>query len=280
MMKRSIFFLIGVAIEAGALWALCYYTGKRVRWNNTSVYIVFAIGFLTAHWLRLWGKATTRLFSRKKNSSAPIAQKSEAPVAQATQPSDVPTTASVNTVASNSEPPQETAATTPTPPAVPPMRATHMAPPIKMAVQNNAILNINPTDTTNTQAQTPSATPAAPQTPSAQKDKDIAMLAELDPDLDMMPFKHVALEGKIIDLVYSSDDVAVLCKIFSDAHTWTVDTTQTMEECTWTDETGHTIQPCKNLLIQEAALTKMEPDALICPTLVMVRGTIQNYQQV
>ena len=152
-----------------------------------------------------------------------------------------------------------------------------VAPPKRMNVQNNAVLGINPSNAPQTPAPTETA---APISKPSQKESDIALLSDIDQDLDMMAFKHVALEGKIIDLVYSSDDVAVLCKLFSDPHTWTVDISQPVQDCVWTDETGATQRPCAILLAQKEALTKMEEEAQIIPTIVLMRGTIQNYQAV
>ena len=297
MIKKGLMLLLGLLIEGLVLWGLYQSSGRALSWEkwcrllkNPSVYILFAVGFATAHWLILWSKILARLHNKKQPHETPVSPISNAvttaPVTTPVQEEqiDTPTMAPEPSV-----PTQEVNPPGSTSPTAQPARVT---PPIKMAVQNNAILNVAPMNTA------PAATPATPSTPTpasttaapvataapsssiSQKDKDIATLADIDPDLDMMAFKHVALEGKIIDLVYSSDDVAVLCKIFSEPHTWTVNMNQPLEECTWTDEAGNSIQPCKNLMLQVAALKKMEPTALIVPTLVMIRGLVQNYQEV
>lgn len=242
--KRILFVVSGIAVELFVLWLI-----QRVAHLNFVRQIIwrdFLIGFLTASWLVLWFRLMNKLFSKKPKGAQPTEQK-QAPVSAA--PVQVP---------------------------------RRIAP---MAVQNKAILNIAPqapTTPSGTPTPTPAMTPAPATAPSpaALKEKDILTLADIDPDLDMMAFKHVALEGKVIDLVYSSDDVAVLCKIFSENHTWTVDTSQSIENCTWTDETGNTVQPCLPLLTQAAILEKMESDAEIIPSIVLVRGSVQNIEQV
>jgi len=303
--KRSVLSAIsGIALEVLALWGINRLTASglfgRINWRSTFVWGFFFAGFFTAVWLHLWFKLTARLFGGKgKSTDAPATTVSQvqspvAPTQTPMTPAQAPTTPvqSVNTPVQNTAstaPAQtpsagpSTSPTTPTTPVVParPM-APRMAPPVRMSVQNNAILSVNPTDPT-TAVQTPMAAPVAPvaqpRAPS-QKENDIVMLSDIDQELDMMAFKHVALEGKVIDLVYSSDDVAVLCKLFSDDHTWSVNTTQPIDACVWTNEIGETSQPCATLLAQVSALKKMEADAEIVPTIVMVRGSVQNFSQV
>ncbi|MBQ3695483.1 MAG: hypothetical protein II938_00725 [Alphaproteobacteria bacterium] len=281
IVKRGLILLAGIAIEVAVLWALCYFSGKRIRWNNVTVYIVFVVGFLTAYWLQIWSKIMKHFFNRSQipEATTPV-QTSSAPMSPAAIPQQTEATPTVENAVAETPAPTEPVATgtAPTPAPVPGQRPK-IAPPIRMNVQNNAILSVKPPEGG---APSPAAPvpPVDPATNKSSKEQDINTLADIDPDLDMMAFKHVALEGKIIDLVYSSDDVAVLCKLFSEPHTWTVDTTQPIEACTWTDETGASMQPCAALLTQREALKKMEPSAEILPTLVMIRGSIQNYQQV
>ena len=268
--KRGIIVVItGLLVETAILWAVDYFAHfnlrNRIIWSNLFLWGFFVTGFCTSWWLIGWTKLLNKLFFKSKKGSAdqktePAAKPEENTSVQPTTKPEVPVNA-------------------PAPTAVPRMA------PVRMAVQNNAILTVN---AQNTPAVTPSptvaapsmsATPAVPPSPAAQKDKDISLLADLDTDLDMMAFKHVALEGKILDLVYSSDDIAVLCKIFSEPHTWTVDTSQPIENSVWTDETGATQQPALALLAQAAILEKMESSAKIIPTIVLMRGTISNYDE-
>ncbi len=297
--RRNILAIIsGLAIEAVWIWGsnhLVPWGLNRVNWRSIFVWIFFFAGFLTAAWLYLWTKLITRLFgNRKKQEAAPtpvavqaivqneINQPEPAPEVSQNNVQNTPVQPETPTALQTEQPTTAQETTQATAPVTPkPAAPKPMAPPVRMNVQNNAILNVQPsgaTTTTQTPGQTAS-TPTTQQTTVSQKEKDIATLADIDSDLDMMAFKHVALEGKIIDLVYSSDDVAVLCKLFSDDHTWTVDTTQPIEECTWTDETGDVKKPCGILISQIAALKKMEADAEIIPTIVMVRGSIQNFQE-
>jgi len=150
----------------------------------------------------------------------------------------------------------------------------HLAP-ARMAVQNNAVLSVSPQQEAQ-QATTVSALSATPATSIPQKTQDIENLCNLKGDLDLMTFKHVNLEGHNIDLVFSSDSCALLCVILSDEHTWTIDTSVSIEESLWTDETGQTKNPCLLLLQQAAALEKMEPNSTLIPTIILMRGTIQN----
>ena len=294
--KRSILSAVsGIAVEVLVLWGVSHLTSSglfsRINWRSTFVWGFFFAGFFTATWLYLWSRLISRLFGSKSKPTAPITTISQVQ-APATPPQVSPTpTQPINAPVQNVAAPAPTQApaqttTTPTTPATPsiPARpmAPRMAPPVRMSVQNNAVLNVKPSDPT-TAVQTSVTAPVAPVTQPkepSQKEKDIVTLSNIDQDLDMMAFKHVALEGKIIDLVYSSDDVAVLCKLFSDEHTWSVDTTQPIDACTWINENGETSQPCATLLTQVAVLKKMEEEAEIIPTIVMVRGTIQNFTQV
>lgn len=296
--KRSVLSVIsGVVLEVLALWGINRLTSSgllgRINWRSTFVWGFFFAGFFTAVWLYFWSKLIARLSGVKKDKPAETTTTTVSQVQAPVTPTQAPITPKqpIDTPTQNTASPtpaqapvQTTATpTTPAAPSIParPM-APRMAPPVRMSVQNNAVLGVNPSDPT-TAVQTPMAAPAAPisqpKEPS-QKEKDIVTLSDIDQELDMMAFKHVALEGKVIDLVYSSDDVAVLCKLFSDDHTWSVDTTQPIDACIWTNESGETSQPCATLLAQVAALKKMEEEAEIIPTIVMVRGTIQNFAQV
>ncbi len=247
--KRGMIILItGIGVEAAVLWCFDRYTHlnliQRINWRNLALWSCFSAGFATAMWLWLWGSFLNKIFSLRKK---PV-QKNSEPAVQVGQAGDRP---------QQSQPV-----------------------PARMRVQNQAILSVEPTnDQGNSTSQNvvhPNLGAAVPAAPVSQKVKDLEALSNLEPDLDMMAFKHVSLEGKNIDLVYSSDTRAILCTILSEPHTWTVDTRAPIEESVWTDETGHTIQPCLILLKQAAALEKMEPDSTLIPTIVLMRGTIQN----
>ena len=115
---------------------------------------------------------------------------------------------------------------------------------------------------------------------SPQKQQDIDALTRINADLDMMTFKYVSLDGKVVDLIYSSDRVAILCEIISDEHNWTVDTTKPIKSNFWKDETGAKQNFCAEILNQAAILKKMEPEAQVIPTLVLMRGSIKNEAKV
>ena len=169
-----------------------------------------------------------------------------------------------------------------------------------MPAQTHAVMNMpisQPTEPTTAPIVDPAVTqqpvaplavtPAAPLStvPAAepevtQKHRDILTLSTLGSNLDMMAFKYVILQGKKIDLVYSSDDVAVLCTVLSDDTIWHVDTTQPIENSTWTSDSGVVITPGPELLSQAAVLEKMESNATIIPTVVLVRGKVQDYGEV
>lgn len=119
-----------------------------------------------------------------------------------------------------------------------------------------------------------------PMQVSAQKQRDITLLANLGTGLDMMAFKYITLGGQAIDIVYSSSDAAVLCKVFSDGHHWKVNTSKSIQECTWKDETGMVQKPCAELLAQVAVLKKLEPNAKIIPALVLMSGSIEDEEKV
>ena len=273
----------GITIEVVMLWLsdyLLHWGLRRIAWRSVFVWAFFFAGFFSFGWLMLWTKICKR-FSRHKESSSDSTPQQVASMSTMATPTATPA-APTTPIAPSQQPssPETPSSTTPPPVARPAF--PRMAPPMRMAVQNNAILTMNPNAPETPQAPAAKESPIAsmaPATPS-QKEQDIVTLSDIDPDLDMMAFKHVALEGNVIDLVYSSDDVAILCKLFSEEHTWTVDITQTIENCVWTNEAGATQKPCAVLLAQAAALEKMESEAEIMPALVMIRGTIQNYQQV
>ncbi len=114
----------------------------------------------------------------------------------------------------------------------------------------------------------------------SQKAQDIESLMHIDDTLDMAVFKKVALEGQIIDLVYSSDNDAVICKLLSEAHNWVVDISSPIENSVWRNEIGETLTIGATVLKQAALLEKLEPDASIIPTILLMRGSIQNYDSV
>lgn len=243
--KRGLLVLItGIAVGGAILWATDYYLHlnliQRIDWQNILLWEYFVAGFGTACWLVLWSKFLRILFGFKKQK-APAAPKPTSANTPIDKPQDLP--------------------------------------PARMNVQSHAVLSVAPTTD-----NTASADPLIPTTPSfasqpSQKSQDIEMLCKLEPDLDMMSFKHVNLEGKSIDLVYSSDTNALLCTIFSEPHTWTVDTSTDIEHSVWTDETGTSSQPCLLLLRQAAALEKMEPSSILTPTMILMRGTLQNAEE-
>jgi len=251
--KRGLTVLItGTAIEAGAFWAIDYYAKlnliQRIDWHNILLWEYFAAGFLTSCWLVLWSKFLNKIFAPKKKAA------SAAPYSQVNPNTPHPSNAS-----------------------------KVMEPPARMNIQNSAVLSVSPTEaapvgTINpVTPAAPSVAPVAPIAPTtSQKTQDIDMLSRLEPDLDMMSFKHVNLEGKNIDLVYSSDTNALLCAVFSEPHVWTINTSVDITESVWTDETGASSQPCLLLLHQAAALEKMEPDSVLTPTILLMRGSIQN----
>lgn len=282
-MKKIATLVSGIILEIIVLWgsnSIIHWGLDRINWHSVFVWLFFFGGFVSAYWLILWSKLVNRFLQKRVTSSSTTSSVEEkTPAAPAPQQEQAP----VSEPAQESTPEPEVEEATPAAPSAPapsPAPTPRMAPPTKITVQNNAVLTMNPTSAPAPNQTAPNAPAAAPAHNPSQKEQDIVQLSDIDPDLDMMAFKHVALEGKIIDLVYSSDDVAVLCKLFSDPHTWTVDTTQPIEECTWTDETGAEQHPCENLLSQVVALKKMEAEAQIIPTIVLMRGTIQNYQEV
>ena len=296
--KRGVFSIfLGIIVEVSVLWGLnrlmAWRLFERINWRSIFVWAFFFGGFFSAVWLYLWTKLLARIFGDKKKNaerSNTIAQPSGVP-AHPVVSAPVPSSGNTQVQNTSMSPDKPTTVATPNTQALPssptpavPVRpmAPRMPPPVRMAVQNSAILTIDPSNPA-TQTPAPTAAPVTPavsqRTPS-QKENDIVELSNIDQELDMMPFKHVALEGKVIDLVYSSDDVAILCKLFSDDHTWSVDTTQPINECVWQNENGETYKPCSTLLSQVVALKKMESEAEIIPTIVMVRGSVQNLQQV
>lgn len=114
----------------------------------------------------------------------------------------------------------------------------------------------------------------------SQKAQDIESLMHIDDTLDMAVFKKVALEGQIIDLVYSSDNDAVICNLLSETHDWVVDISSPIENSVWRNEIGETLTIGATVLKQAALLEKLESDASIVPTIVLMRGSIQNYDSV
>lgn len=245
--KRGIIVLTtGLAVGTGIFWAVDYYAHlglvKRITWTDVVAWQNFAAGFITASWLVLWSKFLGLIFKPKKKETAATAKSFVPPATKA----------------------PATELTQPTP--------------ARMTVQNGAVLSVAPANAPATPTTPVTSAPIRPTEPS-QKVQDIEMLCKLEPDLDMMSFKHVNLEGRNIDLVYSSDTNALLCTIFSEPHSWTVNTSVSIEESTWTDENGNSIQPCLLLLRQAAALEKMEPNSILTPTIILMRGSILNYAE-
>ena len=245
--------LVGLALEGGLL-VLAHRMGwinlKRLDWRNWLIWALFFAGFISACWMVLWLKFINKIFSSKEKKQS----------SGVTAPSNSPATRMM------------------------------VQPPARMTVQNNAVLSVSPQTQqpagenaiNQTTAPVTSTTPVPlkPSQPTSQKHQDILELTRVGDDLDMMAFKYVALDGKVIDLVYSSDDIAVLCKVFSEEHHWTVDTTQPIESCVWKNETGTPQNPCMDILNQAAILERMESGATIIPTLVLVRGSIENVTEV
>ena len=261
-MKRFLVTVLsGIATGCLLLWSADKLIGQnflgRIKWSNHFIYIFFFFGFAWALWLLFWNHLLHRFVWK---------QKSPVKSAESTNTSAPKTTLQG----------QQSAAISGT------YYPTNISRPTAMTVQSNALMSVKPTGNT-TPTPPPSAlSPLASATASSAptKESDITMLADIDPNLDMMAFKHVALDGKMIDLVYSSDDIAVLCKMLSEEHTWTVNTTVPIQECTWTNEIGEVKTPCKDVLEQSTILERMETEAEIVPTIVFMRGTIQNYQEV
>ena len=246
---------------------------SRIKWSNKYLYIFSAVGFAWAVWLSLWNKCLNRFIWKQKTAAIQPAPTKTNAVETKTQQQPIQT----------QEKTAQQPTQTPTNGVV--YRPANVVRPMAMAAQSNAVMSVNPANPSSAAPNSPLPMAGAPTTnatisPATRKEHDIAVLSDIDPDLDMMAFKHVSLEGKVLDLVYSSDDVAVLCKLFSDEHTWTVDTTQTLEDCTWTNEEGTAVQPCKELLAQAAILEKMETEAEIIPTIVFMRGQINDYDNV
>ena len=117
-------------------------------------------------------------------------------------------------------------------------------------------------------------------TPPSITQQDIAKVSKVGTDLDMIVFKNVTLENTMLDLVYSSDNVAVLCKVISDEHSWTVDTSKPIRSSVWQDESGKKHNPCIDLLNQVAILKRLEPDSTIIPALILMRGSVNNADKV
>lgn len=241
--KKGIVVLItALGAEAVILWWFDRYTHlnliQRINWKNVALWSCFGAGFLTAVWIWLWGRLINKVFKFKKkpDSSQPVQQ-----------------TVSIK---------------------------KNQVPPLRMTVQNSAVLSVPPLNAPKGEhtESVPSDVMISPaQSVVSQSTKDIELLSDLAAEFDgVEAFSQVHLEGKKIDLVYSSDTQAMLCTILSEPHTWTVDTSVSIEESRWTDEAGNTIQPCLILLKQAAALEKMEPDSILYPTIVLMRGTIEN----
>jgi len=116
--------------------------------------------------------------------------------------------------------------------------------------------------------------------PATPNEADVKTLMHIAPELDMVAFRHAVFDNQKMDLVYSSDDTAVVCKVLSGNHKWTVDMRTSVEKSAWTDETGKTIYPCANILIQSSILASIEPTSEIHAAIVLVQGTIRNDEQV
>ena len=269
-MKRFIGGVISGSIVWGALlfaadllagWDLA----TRINWKSSWLWGSFALGFATALWFVMWFSLWRHLGSSSKESSDQAVSTSptaNAPVAtpQYNNGYRVPSPMPVQTKAVMSVNPAN------------PQSATSAAPaPVTVAPATTSPVP------TSTAAPLSTTTPVEP--PPSQKDRDILTLSALGQNLDMMAFKYVILQGKKIDLVFSSDDVAVLCKVLSDDTTWHVDITQPIENSIWTSDAG-VITPGPELLAQAAILENMESNATIYPSIVLTRGKVQDYEQV
>ena len=151
--------------------------------------------------------------------------------------------------------------------------------PARMAIQDNAMPAVAPQQTQGTTSTTTALSATPVSEPISQRAQDIRDLCNLKGDLSFETFEHVHLEGHRVDLVFSSDSCALMCVVFSDEHTWTIDTSSSIEDAVWTDENGQTKRPCLLLLQQAAALEKMEPDSTLIPTIILMRGSIKNYEE-
>ncbi len=256
-MKSLVFIFVLASTIAGA-WAvpnkLLPDLFMGVAWRNKMTWILFAYGFLAASWMFIWLNLLGRLF--KKNPPEKSAQTAAFPV-------------------------RGTSAT-------PQTSAKQTFVPTRMTVQNKGVLPM-----TENPAQTPMQTTSVPQTQPtsvqqaaisqptiSSKSKLILELADLCQDLDMMAFKNISMGGQLMELVYSSDFSAAICKLLYDNHTYTVDISQPIENCVFQDETGATSNPALTLLKQAATLEKAESEAVIKPVLILAQGNIQNYEQV
>jgi hypothetical protein len=158
------------------------------------------------------------------------------------------------------------------------------APP-KMKVASGAILHMDANTPAGVapvqnpgQAQAPMAAPRpAAITPDTLLEKDLAELSNgFWGDLDLGCFTHVMYEGMNIDLVYSSDDCAVVVHVLSEDGAWMVDPS------TGNFINGTTIKPAPVAVLKQqvASLQKIEEGAKIVPVLLLMRGMIQNQETV
>ena len=144
--------------------------------------------------------------------------------------------------------------------------------PPKMRVVSGAILRVNPSQ------QQQFDTPTTPdgiqlEDTSPQHEQDLAVLTNgFWGNLNLRCFTQVVYEGISMELVYSSNDTALLIKVLSSPGMWVVD-----------PETGNFINgaitikaPVVSLQQQAAILQNVDPGARIIPAVLLMRGSIQN----
>lgn len=132
---------------------------------------------------------------------------------------------------------------------------------------------------TETPAQPPTQdTPPHQDTPAGQKQRTINMLESRVPsDIDAMAFKHVHLEGENIDLVVSSDSVAVLFAVYPEEDNFVACPRGNGNETS--DSMGPNRISLAKLDIlekQRESLLKMEPDSELHLAVIASTQTLES----
>lgn len=116
---------------------------------------------------------------------------------------------------------------------------------------------------------------SAGETFSDRKAEAISSLADaIPPSVDAMPFKHVILDGRKVDLVVSSDDIAVLFAVYPEDTDYSACPPQAGPESP--DDLEIPARVLDELVRYRASLGKLEPHAELLLAIIASSKTLES----
>lgn len=115
----------------------------------------------------------------------------------------------------------------------------------------------------------------------AYRNSDIALITQLAENYEAEVFSNLLFAGEHLPIAISTDERAVLIWLINTPdETWSVDTSESIEQAPWYGTTKQIPSPVGVLKKISTSLSDSEPDSEVIPVIVLTSGRILNESEV